>query len=95
MSETGTGTEEENEIGRGIGIEIGKERPAHLCPFNWVLVQAPFLMTNVIAIVWKARRAIAIETAIVTMQELVHIPLRSLPLPPPFPRFVNPVRAPQ
>jgi hypothetical protein len=94
-TEIGTGKEEENEIGRGRGI--GKERPGHLCPFNWVLVQPPFLMTSVIAIVWKERRTIATETAIVTVQGLAHIPLRSLPLRPPFPQFVNvnPVRVRQ
>lgn len=93
-TEIGIGKEEVNEIGRGIEIEIGKETRTHLCPFNWVLVQVPFLRTSVTAIVWKARRTIATETAIVTVQELA-IPLRSLPLRPPFPRFVNPVRVRQ
>lgn len=91
----GKGKEEENETGRGIGKGKGKERPAHLCPFNWVQVQAPFLMTSVIAIVWRPRRSIATETVIVTVQEFAHIPLRSPPLRPPFPRFVNPVRVHQ
>jgi len=94
-SEIGTGKETETETGKeiGRGRGKGKERPAPPWRTQWVLVRVPFLTTsaNANAIVWKARCIIAI----VTVEGLVHIRLRSLPLRPRFRRFVNPVRVRQ
>jgi hypothetical protein len=96
-SEIGTGTETETETGKETGRGKGKERPAPPWRTQWVLVRVPFLTTsaNANAIVWKARCIIAIVTAIVTVEGLVHIRHHSLPLRPRFHRFVNPVRVRQ
>jgi hypothetical protein len=80
--ETGTVIGTETETGRG-----GKERLALPWPFH----RALFSRMSVNAIVWKPRCIIA--TVIVTVEELAHIILHSLPPRPHYHQYVNRVHA--
>jgi hypothetical protein len=78
-------TVSEIETGTGTGTGRGKERLVLPWPSHRVL----FSRTSVNATVWKPRCIIAT----VTVQELAHIILHSLPLRPRYHQYVSRVHA--